>query len=139
MAAFMLATGAPAMGMPVSMFFTFWGLAALKKETSFKNKNLMERLLTAMLPSGPAAVGVSKLNLCGLGKRFFTSLMRKHCVEPLSNLIHLACEMNIRMVACQTSMELMAIRKEELLAGVECGGVATCLDTAIGCGATVFI
>ena len=139
MAAFMLATGAAAMGMTVSMFFTFWGLAALKRKTTFRGKGLLYRMLTAMLPSGPNRLGLSKLNLLGLGPPFLNRVMRMRNVEPLGNLIVLAREMNVRMVACQTSMELMGLTREELLEGIEFGGVATCLDAAQSSGSTLLI
>src|SRR5664279_502116 len=71
MAAFMLATGAAAMGMTVSMFFTFWALAAVRRETTFRGKGFIDRLLTAMLPSGPGRLGLSRWNMFGLGRPFF--------------------------------------------------------------------
>jgi peroxiredoxin family protein len=139
MAAFMLATGAAAMGMNVTMFFTFWGLVALKRKTSFKGKCLLDRILTVMLSAGPGRLGLSKLNLFGVGQPFLNWLMRKRHVEPLGNLICLAREMNVRIVACQTAMELLGIARDELLEGIEFGGVATCLDSAQRCGTTLML
>ncbi len=138
-AAFMLATGAAAMGMRVVIFFTFWALPALKQQTRFRGKAPLDKLLTAMQPSGPSNLGVSRWNLFGLGALLLRRLMRKRKIEPLANLIDLARQEGVRMVACTTSMELMAITREELVKGVEMGGVATCLDAASLSGVTLFI
>jgi peroxiredoxin family protein len=139
LAAFTLATGAAAMGMSVSMFFTFWALAALKRKTIFKGKRGVEKVLTAILPAGAHRLGVSKWNLLGLGRIFLEARMRRRHVESLRNLVALARELDVRMVACETSMELMAVTKDELVEGVGCGGVATCLDAAFSGAVTLFI
>src|SRR5579863_10065783 len=124
MAAFTLATGAAAMGTTVSMFFTFWGLAAVRQRRSLRRKGFIDRLLTAVLPSGPRRLGLSRWNLCGLGGPLLAYVLRKRHVETLENLVHLAKGMGVRMVACQMSMELMGMTREEMLEGIEFGGVA---------------
>ena len=139
MAAFTLATGAAAMGMSVSMFFTFWGLAAIRQRRSLRRKGLIDRLLTAVLPSGPRRLGLSRWNMCGLGGPLLAYVLRKRHVETLGNLVHLAKDMGVRMVACQMSMELMGMTREEMLEGIEFGGVATCLDAAQSSGSTLLI
>jgi len=139
MAAFIIGTGAAAMGMEVSMYFTFWGLTALKKTTSFAGKSVPEKLIAAMLPSGPDRVGTSKLNMLGFGPAFFKMMMRKNNVETLPDLIALAQEMGVRLVACQMSMGVMGIRKEELLDGLDYGGVGTYLGDACDSKITLFI
>jgi len=139
MPAFMLATGAAAMGMTVSMFFTFWALAAVRQGTSSRGKGFMDRLLSAMLPSGPGRLGLSKWNMFGVGRPFFDWLLRKRHVETLGSLVLLAKEMGVRMVACQTSMEVMGLAREEMLPEIEFGGVATCLDAAQNSGCTLLI
>jgi peroxiredoxin family protein len=139
MTAFMLATGAAAMGMTVSMFFTFWALAAVRKGSKFQGKGFLDRLLTAMLPSGPDRLGPSRWNMLGLGRPFLKHVLRTRHVETLGNLVLLARAMGVRMVACQTSMEVMGLTREEMLEGVELGGVATCLDVAQSSGPTLLI
>jgi peroxiredoxin family protein len=139
LAAFVIGTGAAAMGMEVSMYFTFWGLTALKKTTSFAGKSVPEKLIAAMLPSGPDRVGTSKLNMLGFGPAFFKMMMRKHNVETLPDLIVLAQEMGVRLIACQMSMGVMGIRKEELLDGLDYGGVGTYLGDACDSKITLFI
>ncbi|MBZ5727162.1 MAG: DsrE/DsrF/DrsH-like family protein [Acidobacteriia bacterium] len=137
--AFMIATAAAAMGMAVSMFFTFWGLAAVRRRSSMRGKGFLERLLTVMMPAGPGRLGLSRWNLLGLGRPFFNRLLRKGHVESLGSLVLLAREMGVRMVACQTSMEVLGLTREEMLEGIEFGGAATFLDAAQSSGSTLLI
>jgi peroxiredoxin family protein len=139
MAAFVIATGAVAMAMEVSMYFTFWGLTALKKTTRFAGKSIPEKLIAAMLPSGPSQVGTSRLNMLGLGPVFFKMMMQKNHVETLPDLIALARELGVRLIACQMSMGVMGITKEELLDGLDYGGVGTYLGDACDSKITLFI
>jgi peroxiredoxin family protein len=138
MAAFMVASGAVAMGHEVSMFFTFWGLSAVKKKTSFHGKSITERALALALPGGPAQLGTSRLNFLGVGPRMFEGLMREHNVKTLPELIALCGELGVRFVACQTTMSLMGVRREELLDSVDVGGVATYLGDALDSRLTLF-
>lgn len=138
-AAFTLAIGAAAMCSNVSMFFTLWGLIALKRHTLFKGKTLSGRLLTAVLPSGPERAPTSRLNMLGLGPLFFRFRMRSRGIERVCDLITTARAMGVRLCACEASMEVMGISKEELLDDLQYGGVATCLDAAFEHNATLFI
>ncbi len=138
-AAFIIATGAVAMEMEVSMFFTFWGLTAIKKKTVFSKKTFSEKMIAAMLPLGPDQVGTSKMNMLGMGPAFFKMLMKKQNVETLPNLIEMAGEMDVKMVACEMSMNVMGIQHDELLDGIEYGGVATYLEEASSSEITLFI
>jgi len=139
LAAFVIATGAAAMGFGVSIFFTFWGLCALKKESLFKGKSLTEQMITALLSSGPGSLPVSRMNMLGLGGPFFRRVMKKKGVISLEELIDLARESDVRMIACEMSMAVMGIRREELLDCVELGGVATYLADASESGITLFL
>jgi len=138
-ATFAIATGAAATGMQVSIFFTFWGLNAIRRRTIVRGKSLCEKLMALMLPSGPARLGTSKMNMLGAGPAFFRHVMRKRNVQSLPDLVATAKEAGVRLVACQTSMDVMGIRKEELLDGVEFGGVATYLADARDSRITLFI
>ncbi|MCA9269876.1 MAG: DsrE/DsrF/DrsH-like family protein, partial [Planctomycetales bacterium] len=139
LASFVIATGAAAMGMQVSIFFTFWGLVALKRKTTFKGKPLTDKMIAAMLPSLPSRVGTSKLNMLGIGPEFFKHVMRGKNVESLPELIDLAEELGVRFVACEMSMRVMGITAEELRDGVEFGGAATYLQDAADSRVTLFI
>jgi peroxiredoxin family protein len=139
MAAFVIATSAAAMGMDVTMFFTFWGLPILKKTTVWEGKSLPEKLLAAMLPAGPEHAGTSKLHMLGLGPLLLKKIMRQHNVETLPALITLAQEMGVRLIVCQMSMGIMGITREELLDGLDYGGMATYLADAGDSRITLFI
>jgi peroxiredoxin family protein/TusA-related sulfurtransferase len=139
MAAFIIATGAASMEMDVSLFFSFWGLAALKKDKIYKGKALSEKLVTAMLPTSAAKLGTSKMNMLGMGPAFFRKLMKKNGVESLPELIERSREMGVKFIACKMSMDVMGVREDELIDGVELGGVATFVGSASDSRITLFI
>jgi len=138
-AAFIVATGAAAMGQEVSMFFTFWGLSALKKRTDLSGKNLSEKMLAMLLPDSPDKAGLSKMNMLGMGPILLKKMMRDHHVESIPSLIELARGLGVRFIACQMAMGVMGITKEELIDGIDYGGVATYLADAVDSQLTLFI
>jgi peroxiredoxin family protein len=137
--AFMLANAAAAMGVQVSMFFTFWALTALRRKRSFAGKSLIERLFTAMTPAGSRGLGSSKWNLLGAGRLLFRRLMRRRGMNSLESLIATALELNVRIVACEAVMGVMAVTRDELIEGVQFGGAAAALDMALGGTITLFV
>jgi peroxiredoxin family protein len=138
-AAFIIATGAAAMGMEVSMFFTFWGLGAVKKQKKYDDKNLLEKGFTAMLPAGTGQLQLSQMNFFGAGAKIIRKLMRDHEVTSMEEFVELAQELGVRMVACDMSRELLGVRDDELMAGLEFGGVATFMGDAARAKAALFI
>lgn len=139
MAAFIIASGAASMGLEVTMYFTFWGLTALKKTTIFSGKSVPEKMVSAMLPTGPDAVPSSRLNMLGIGPRFFKHIMGTNNVASLPDLIGTARELGVRLVACQMSMGVMGIKTAELLDDIDYGGVATYMEDASDSKVTLFI
>lgn len=139
LSAFIVASGAVAMGFEASMYFTFWGLAAIKKTTLYSGKSVVEKMLSLMLPGGPDDVPSSSMNMLGMGPMMFKSVMKKHNVETLPDLVKVAQELGVRMVACQMSMGVMGIKPEELIDGLEFGGVATYLGDATDSKITLYI
>lgn len=138
-AAFIIATGAASMGLEVSMFFTFWGLGAVKKQKVFAGKNLLEQGFTAMLPAGTQQLGLSQMNFFGAGAQIIRGLMKKHDVASVEELFNLARELGVRMTVCDMSRELLGIRDSELIDGLETGGVATFMGDAARSKVTLFI
>ncbi|MDO8107582.1 FAD-dependent oxidoreductase [Isoptericola sp. b441] len=131
LAAFIIANGAVAMGDEVSMFFTFWGLNALKRPDAPKaEKSTLERAFGVMMPSGPDSMPLSTMNMLGGGPAMIKKVMRDHNVPSLTELIGAAKASGVRMVACTMTMDLLGIREEDLIDGVELGGVATFLGEA---------
>jgi peroxiredoxin family protein len=140
MAAFVIANGAVAMGSEVTMFFTFWGLNVLRRpEKVSVRKNLIERMFGWMMPRGADRLCLSQMNMGGLGLRMIKGIMARKHVAALPELIASAQQAGVRLVACTMSMDLMGIRREELVEGVEEGGVATFLDNAEASNVNLFI
>ena len=138
-ASFIIATGAAAMGMQVSMFFTFWGLNVVKKQKTFADKNAVQKAFSAMLPAGPDQLNLSQMNFFGAGASIMRKIMKDHDVMSLAEFMEMAQEFDVRMVACDMSQELLGIRDEELIDGLEHGGVATFLGDAAASKVTLFI
>ncbi len=138
-AAFIIATGAASIGMDVSVYVTFWALSALKKKNRFKGKPFIDMLTALMLPDGPNHLGTSKLNMLGAGPVFFSYIMKKKNMSSLADLIDLARQMGVRIIACQTAMEVMGMTQEELIDDLDFGGVATYLADACDSKITLFI
>lgn len=137
--AFIIATGAAAMGMQVSLFFTFWGLNALKKRRDLSGKGFLEKLFALMTPVGTEGLGVSKMNFFGIGAKLLRTLMKRKQVASLEELAQMAREMGVKIIACQMSMDVLGITKDELWDGIEVGGVATFLADAAKSKVTLFI
>ena len=138
-AAFIIATGAAAMGMEVSMFFTFWGLSIVKKQKVYDGKNFLEKGFTAMLPGNTQQMGLSQMNFFGAGAKIIRKLMQDHEVTSVEEFVELAREFDVRMTVCDMSRELLGIKDEELIDGLEVGGVATFMGDAATSKVTLFI
>ncbi|VAX39377.1 CoA-disulfide reductase / Disulfide bond regulator [hydrothermal vent metagenome] len=116
LASFVIATGAAACGTKVSMFFTFWATAALKKEgKQAKGKSVMERMFGWMLPGGFNKQKLSKMDMCGLGRKMMLNEMQKKNVPSLEELIEIAGDLDVEINICEMSMSLMGIKEEELI------------------------
>ena len=125
-ASFIIANGAAAMGNQVNMFFTFWGLNILRRAQKQRvKKDFMSRMFGAMMPRGSRKLGLSRMNFAGAGPRMIRHVMRKKNIDSLEALIAQAIESGVKITACQMSMDVMGITKEELIDEVEFAGVAS--------------
>lgn len=139
-AAFIIANGAAAMGRKVTMFFTFWGLNILKKPTKVNtSKTLLETMFGMMMPRGSKKLGLSTMNMGGIGGKMIRYIMNKKNVSSLEDLIQQAQRQGIRIVACSMSLDVMGIKAEELMDGIEVAGVATYLSAAELADTNLFI
>lgn len=130
-ASFIIANGAAAMGQKVTMFFTFWGLNILRKEQYVPvKKGFLEKMFAWMMPRGPEKLGISKMNFGGIGAKMMKYIMKKKNVATLAELVQLAKDLDIEMIACAMSMEVLGIKEEELVDGLKYAGVATYLAEA---------
>ena len=140
MAAFIIANGAAAMGKKVTMFFTFWGLAALRKRPAPKvSKGLIEHAFGIMLPKGVAHMGISKWNMGGMGGAMMRWVMKQKNVDTLQDLMDTAMKNGVTIQACSMSMDVMGIKEEELIDGIEIVGVGTYLGAAETANHNLFI
>ena len=140
LATFVLANGAAATGKKVSIFFTFWGLNAIKKVRKPKvKKDIFGRMFGWMLPADSTQLALSKMNMLGIGSKMMRYLMRKKGVDSLETLRQQAIEQGVEFIACQMSMDVMGIKREELLDNVTVGGVASYMERAEQANVNLFI
>lgn len=140
LASFIIANGAAAMGRPVTMFFTFWGLNALRKtEKQSVRKPFIEKMFGAMMPRGTRRLKLSRMNMAGMGTKMMKKVMKDKNVESLEELMQHAMASGIKLVACTMSMDVMGITREELIDGVELAGVASYLGDAEEANVNLFI
>jgi peroxiredoxin family protein/TusA-related sulfurtransferase len=140
LAAFIIANGAASMGSHVTLFFTFWGLNLLRKNTPVPvKKNMVEAMFGMMMPRGARKVSLSKMHMGGMGTKMMQMVMKNKNIFSLEELMAEARKNNIRFVACSMSMDVMGIKKEELIDGVEIGGVAAYLQNADESSYNLFI
>jgi Uncharacterized NAD(FAD)-dependent dehydrogenases len=140
LASFVIANGAAASGKQVTMFFTFWGLSVIKRREKVRvQKDFMGRMFGAMLPRGSNNLSLSKMNFGGLGAAMMKGRMKAKKIDQLEAMMESALRAGVRMTACQMSMDIMGIKREELIDGVEIGGVASYLDAADSSNLNLFV
>ena len=140
LATFVLANGAVAIGQKVTVFFTFWGLNVLKKVQKPKvKKDIFGKMFGMMLPSSSLKLKLSKMNMFGMGSRMMRFLMKQKGVDSLESLRSQALAQGVEFIACQMSMDMMGISREELLDEVTIGGVATYMERADKANVNLFI
>lgn len=140
LASFVIANGAASTGRKVTMFFTFWGLNVIKKERpGAVKKDAMGKMFGMMLPSGSRELSLSKMNMMEIGSRMMRKIMRDKRIDSLESLIEQAKANGVEFIACQMSMDVMGITREELIDGVNVGGVATYLERAEEANVNLFV
>ncbi len=138
MAAFMMANGATAMGMEVSMFFTFWGCSVIKKGRKLKGKKFTHKLINLMLPGSSKDLAPSKMSFAGIGRKFFNHMMVGE-MSSLEEQIEIARECGITFQICAPSLGLMGFDDDEWVVPVDVCGVAAMYDTALNARTAYFI
>ncbi len=140
MAAYIIANGAAAYDHEVTIFHTFWGLNALRKENRVPvKKGLMEKMFGKMMPRGADKMGLSKMNYLGMGQKMIKNVMKKHNAMTLPQLVDMAQEQDVKMIACTMTMDLLGLQKEELLDNIEYAGVAAYIGDAEDGNVNLFI
>lgn len=140
MAAYIIANGAAAYDHEVTIFHTFWGLNALRKENQTPvKKDFMEKMFEKMMPRGTDKMSLSKMNYLGMGPKMIKKVMKKHNAIPLLQLVDMAQEQDINLIACTMTMDLLGLQKKELLDGIDYGGVAAYVGEAEQGNISLFI
>lgn len=140
LASFVIANGAAASGKKVSIFFTFWGLNVIKKEKKQNvKKDFLGKMFGMMLPANSKKLSLSKMNMGGLGSKMMRYIMKTKRIDSLESLMQQAKENGVEFIACSMSMDVMGIKKEELMDGITIGGVAAYLDRAENANVNLFI
>ncbi|MGN7385876.1 DsrE/DsrF/DrsH-like family protein [Sporosarcina sp. SAFN-015] len=140
MAAYIIANGAAAYDHEVTIFHTFWGLNALRKEEQVPvKKGFLEKMFGKMMPRGANKMGISKMNMAGMGPKMIKHVIEKHNAMTLPQLIELAQEQDIKLVACTMTMDLLGLHQDELLDGINYAGVAAYLADAQDGNVNLFI
>ena len=141
LAAFVLANAAAAMDDEVTMFFTFWGLEVLRKpkKPHTEGKSTLQKMFGMMMPRGPRKLHLSHMNFAGVGPKLMRKAMRDQHVLSLEELIATAQEQGVKMVACTMSMDVMGLKPEELIDGLEFAGAAAYLVEADEANVNLFI
>src|SRR4030043_59889 len=117
MAAFNIAIGAAAAGKESNMFFTFWGVKAIQKG-NLPGKSFFGRMMGLLNRGGINRIGPSRFNFWGIGRWMFKKMMKDHKVASLEELRQMALDLGVQLQPCLTSMEVMEIKKEDLIDGV---------------------
>lgn len=139
-ASFIIANGAAAAGKKVTMFFTFWGINVLRKSKSPKvKKGLIDKMFGFMMPKGINKLTLSKMNMMGMGSAMMKQVMKNKNVPSLEELIQMAKNNGIKIIACNMAMDVMGIKPEELIDGIEIGGVAAYIDESSKANSNLFI
>lgn len=139
LAAFIIANGAKASGYDVTLFFTFWGLNILRKENVNVKKSFIDKMFGFMMPKGADKLTLSKMNMGGFGSMMMKWVMKNKNISTLKELITQAQANGVKFIACQMSMDVMGIKKEELIDGVEIGGVAKYIAESSNSNSNLFI
>ncbi|RBW68644.1 DsrE/DsrF/DrsH-like family protein [Bacillus taeanensis] len=131
MAAYIIANGAAAYDHEVTIFHTFWGLNALRKDAQVPvKKGFLEKMFGKMMPRGADKMGLSNMNFAGIGPKMIKHVMKKHNAMPLPELIEMAQEQDVKLIACTMTMDLLGLQKEELIDGLDYAGVAAYIGDA---------
>lgn len=140
LATFVLANGAAATGEKVTLFFTFWGLNAIKKvKKPAVEKDFFGKMFGMMLPSSSLKLKLSKMNMGGMGSKMMRYLMNRKGIDSLESLRQQAIDNGVEFIACQMSMDVMGVKREELLDEVKIGGVASYMERADNANVNLFI
>lgn len=139
LSAFIIASAACALGIKVKMVFTFWGINAIKNKRIFSQKKISEKLMSWMSAKSFKNLPISNLNMLGIGPKFLKHMMKSHKMVSMEDLMNICIEEGVEFLACEMTMNMMGIQKEELLEGIEYTGVTKIITEAMRSNFTLYI
>lgn len=139
LSAFIIASAACALDIKVKIVFTFWGISAIKDKRVFSKKKISEKLMSLMSPKSFKNLPISNLNMLGIGPKFLKYMMKGHKMASLEDLMNICVEEGAQFLACEMTMNIMGIKKEELLPGIEYTGVTKIITEAMHSNFTLYI
>jgi peroxiredoxin family protein len=135
-----LATTGAAMGMPTTIFFTFWGLfSVVKDEVRITGENWMQKMMTVLDRPGMEHLKLGKMNFAGAGPAMMKHLGKQHGVASPNELLEIARELGVRLVPCQMTMDLLGLQPEDMIDGLEEPAGATSMLLEAQDAVTLFI
>lgn len=136
-----LATTAAASGMDVAVFFTFWGLRILQRtDKRVTGSNWKQRMLSLMNKGSTDHLGLSQLNFAGVGPTLMRQLAREYKVAEPTELLQMAQELGVKLWPCQMTMDLMGLKREDLIDGLpEVVGAASAVQRMSESDVNLFI
>lgn len=132
MAGFFLATSAASMGMEVTMFFTFWGLNVIKRDTKFfRGRGIMRKMLNIINRGGANRLPLSKFHMLGLGTWMMKKLMKESNIPSAEEMLKMSKELGVKIIACTTTMCVMGLSKDDFIPEIDSfAGASTYLAEA---------
>lgn len=114
-----IATAGAAMEMETTIFFTFWGLFSLVKENvRITGENWMQKMVAMIDHPGMEHLKLGKMNFAGMGPAMMMKLAREHSVASPGELLQTAVEMGVKLVPCQMTMDLLGLKREDMIDGI---------------------
>lgn len=139
-AAFIIATGCAAAGMDTTLFFTFWGLNAIKTGEPIQAKSFLGKMMSVMNRGGIDRLNPSRFSFGGVGRALFGKMMNDKNVASLEELRQMLIDLDVHMIACKMSMDVLEITRDDLIPEVEgVAGVAAFVKEAAGSQIQLFI
>jgi peroxiredoxin family protein len=131
----LLATGARSMGIEASIFFTLYGVNILKKKANLKVAPVANPAMPLPLPN---IIG-SLPGMTAMASMMMKGMFKKQSVPSIKELLDMSRDTGVKLVACQMTLDVMGVKKKDLIEGIEFGGLATFLEYGMGSTVTLFI
>ena len=131
----LLATGARSMGIEASIFFTLYGVNILKKDANLKVAPIANPAMPMPVPNLIGALP----GMTAMASMMMKGMFKKQAVPSIKELLEMSIDSGVKLVACQMTLDVLGVKQQELISGVEFGGLATFLEYGMGASVTLFV